>query len=62
MKKINAQIDNLREKILKALEESGKKLLEQKRKNKQKMAISENGKVKIIDFAKQSEKLSKNQS
>jgi len=50
----DVQVNDLDKRIINALKKSGQMLLEQKRKNKQKMAILENGKIKIIDFSKQS--------
>lgn len=44
----NEQIKNIRDKILKGLTKSYKKLLEVKRKNNSVLVISENGKIIIV--------------
>ena len=43
---------DIQEKIVAAIEKSGQMLLEDKKKKKLKIAVGENGKVKIIDFSK----------
>ena len=45
------QLDALEIKIIKALEYSAKMLVKQKKRDKQNMAISENGSVKIINYS-----------
>lgn len=45
------QLDTLDLKIIRALDYSAKMLIEQKKKNKQNMAICENGRIKIIKYS-----------
>ena len=52
MKKEPITRENVNQKIIDALKKSGQMLLEEKKKNEQKMVISENGKIKVIDFGK----------
>ena len=46
-----SQLDTLELKIIQALEYSAKMLIEQKKRDKQNMAICENGRVKIVNYS-----------
>jgi len=52
MKKEPINRDNVNQKIIDALKKSEQMLLGKKKKNRQKMVISKNGKIKVIDFGK----------
>ena len=47
------QNDDLDNKIISAIQKSSEMLMAEKKEKKQKIAIMENGKIKIIDFAKE---------